>query len=100
MLWHQLHLDQPRSSWLVNTALELVTPEQRAVLEAHYGKKDEASVTRIKQLYRDLDLPTRFAKYEEESYARLTQKINAIADPRLPPAVFTLFINKIYKRTK
>ena len=78
-----------------------MTPEQRAVLEANYGQKhNDGAVARIKELYRTLGLPERFAAYEEASYARLTAQIAAVTDPRLPPAVFTKFIQKIYKRTK
>ena len=88
------------SSWLVNAALEVATVAQRSVLEAHYGRKDAAAVARVKALYQELDLPARFAAYEEASYARLSAQIAAVTDPRLPHAVFTTFMHKIYKRTK
>jgi farnesyl diphosphate synthase len=89
------------SSWLVNVALEVGTPEQRALLADNYGRKDAPeAVTRVKELYRTLGLPARFAAYEEDSHARLSARIAAVTDARLPPVVFTKFMQKIYKRTK
>ena len=57
-------------------------------------------MARVKALYVELGLPAHFAAYEEASYARLSAQIAAVTDPRLPPSVFTKFVQKIYKRTK
>ncbi len=37
-----------KCSWLVNTALNIATPEQRAILEANYAKKDDKCVETVK----------------------------------------------------
>ncbi|KAM9353400.1 farnesyl pyrophosphate synthase isoform 2-T2 [Symphorus nematophorus] len=88
-----------KCSWLVVKALEIMTPEQRAELEACYGRHDDASVEKVKALYNTLQMPTLYRRYEDESYQRL-QKLIAAHAQNLPHAVFLNFANKIYKRDK
>lgn len=88
-----------KCSWLVVKALEVMTPEQRSVLEACYGRKDENSVAKVKELYNALQMPTLYRTYEEESYKRL-QKLIARHAQNLPHSVFLNFAKKIYKRNK
>lgn len=88
-----------KCSWLVVTALEIMTPEQRAELEASYGRHDEASVRKVKGLYSSLQIPALYHKYEDESYQRL-QRLIARHAQNLPHSVFLNFAKKIYKRKK
>uniref|UniRef100_A0A3Q2DIQ9 Farnesyl pyrophosphate synthase n=1 Tax=Cyprinodon variegatus TaxID=28743 RepID=A0A3Q2DIQ9_CYPVA len=88
-----------KCSWLVVKALEVMTPQQRSVLEACYGRKDEASVAKVKELYNSLQMPMLYHTYEEESYQRL-QKLIAQHAQNLPHAIFLNFAKKIYKRNK
>lgn len=88
-----------KCSWLVVTALEIMTPEQRAKLEACYGRHDDASVEKVKALYNTLQMPALYHKYEDESYQRL-QKLIASHAQNLPHSVFLNFAEKIYKRIK
>lgn len=88
-----------KCSWLVVTALEVMTPGQRAELEACYGRHDEASVEKVKTLYNALKLPELYRSYEDESYQRL-QKLIARYAENLPHSVFLNFAKKIYKRNK
>lgn len=88
-----------KCSWLVVKALETMTAEQRAELEACYGRQDDASVEKVKALYDTLQMPTLYQKYEEESYQRL-QKLIACHAKNLPHSVFLNFAKKIYKRNK
>ncbi|XP_054904187.1 farnesyl pyrophosphate synthase isoform X2 [Poeciliopsis prolifica] len=88
-----------KCSWLVVKALEVMTPEQRSVLEACYGRKDEASVAKVKEVYNALLMPKLYHTYEEESYQRL-QKLIARHAPNLPHSIFLNFAKKIYKRNK
>jgi farnesyl diphosphate synthase len=55
-------------------------------------------VAAVKEVYKQLDLPGKFATYENESYARLTGLISE--QTLLPKAVFTSLLDKIYKRKK
>lgn len=87
-----------KCSWLVCTALATATPAQRAVIEAHYGKEEEAAVAAIKALYVEMDLEGAFWAYEADSYAKLTAAIEGQAD--VPAGVFTSMLAKIYKRQK
>ncbi|XP_037532851.1 farnesyl pyrophosphate synthase [Nematolebias whitei] len=88
-----------KCSWMVVKALEVMTPEQKSVLEACYGLSDEASVAKVKELYHSLQMPTLYQKYEEESYQRL-QKLIVQHSQNLPSSVFLIFAKKIYKRDK
>ncbi|KAK5922250.1 hypothetical protein CgunFtcFv8_019529 [Champsocephalus gunnari] len=88
-----------KCSWLVVTALEIMTAEQRAELEACYAQHDDACVEQVKALYNTLQMPALYHKFEEESYQRL-QKLIACHAQNLPHSVFLNFAKKIYKRNK
>ena len=64
-----------RSSFRVvfNFAEKLVTLEIK--VQRHYGKSSDENVDTIKQLYARLDLKSIFAKFEEDSYARIENLI-------------------------
>jgi len=47
-----------------------------------------------------LKLEDIFKAYEEESYKRISGLIAAVDTTVIAPAVFTLFMDKIYKRSK
>ncbi|KAJ7621630.1 isoprenoid synthase domain-containing protein [Mycena polygramma] len=93
-----------KCSWCINTALAVVTPEQRAVLDANYGRKDPAAEARVKEVYEAVGIRERYSKYEADVYAKLTEMINAIPEGAergtLKRKIFTSFVDKIYKRTK
>ncbi|XP_062279382.1 farnesyl pyrophosphate synthase [Scomber scombrus] len=88
-----------KCSWLVVKAMEIMNPEQRAELEACYGRHEDASVEKVKALYNTLQMPTVYHNYEDESYQRL-QKLIACHAQNLPHSVFLNFAKKIYKRNK
>uniref|UniRef100_A0A3P8Y7M2 Farnesyl pyrophosphate synthase n=1 Tax=Esox lucius TaxID=8010 RepID=A0A3P8Y7M2_ESOLU len=88
-----------KCSWLVVTALGVMTPEQRAELESCYGHHDDACVEKVKTLYNTLQIPTLYQQYEDESYQRL-QKLIVCHAQNLSHAVFLNFAKKIYKRNK
>ncbi|XP_067094201.1 farnesyl pyrophosphate synthase [Osmerus mordax] len=88
-----------KCSWLVVTALGVMTSEQRAELESCYGRHDDASVEKVKALYDTLQMPALYRQHEEDSYQRL-QKLIALHAQSLPHAVFLNFAKKIYKRNK
>jgi farnesyl diphosphate synthase len=45
-----------KCSWLVVQALQRASEEQKAVIEASYGKDEDEAVQRVKSVYRELDL--------------------------------------------
>ncbi|KAN0078395.1 Isoprenoid synthase domain containing protein [Tylopilus felleus] len=95
-----------KCSWCVNVALEVATAEQRAVLDANYGRKDAAKEGKVKEVYEAIGLRERYRVYEEGAKERIDKLIAAVPEPEgkvdgvLRRAVFTAFLNKIYKRTK
>ena len=97
-----------KCSWVVNTALALASPAQRAVLDASYGRKDPAAEARVKAVFEELGVRARYAAYEEDAYKRIMGLIETIPEAgmgvqgevRLQRAVFKSFLDKIYKRQK
>ncbi|KAI0805839.1 farnesyl pyrophosphate synthetase [Xylaria sp. FL0064] len=90
-----------KCSWLVNQALKLATPEQRKILEEHYGRKDSAHEAEIKKLYNDMNLQKVYEDFEEKTVSSLKEKINQIDESEgLKKEVFEVFLSKIYKRSK
>jgi farnesyl diphosphate synthase len=96
-----------KCSWCVNIALAVATPEQRAVLDANYGRKDADKEGRVKEVYEAIGLRERYRVYEEGVKVRIEGLIAGVPEPEgnvdggvLKRGVFTAFLNKIYKRTK
>ena len=87
-----------KCSWLVVQALDRCDEKQRKVLLDNYGQWDDKKVAIIKDLYRQLDLPAVFAKYEEDSYKTIQKELDELKI--LPRAVFEVLLGKIYKRSK
>nr|AKQ62666.1 farnesyl pyrophosphate synthase [Betula platyphylla] len=88
-----------KCSWLVVKALERSTEEQKKQLYEVYGKADEASVAKVKELYKVLDLQGVFAEYESKSYEKLVKFIECHPSKAVQ-AVLKSFLAKIYKRQK
>jgi len=94
-----------KCSWCVNVALAVATSEQRAVLDANYGRKDAEREARVKEVYEAIGLRERYRVYEEGVKEKLDALIAGVPEPEgvdgvLRRGVFTAFLNKIYKRTK
>ncbi|QKX63667.1 uncharacterized protein TRUGW13939_10838 [Talaromyces rugulosus] len=90
-----------KCSWLINQALEIVTPEQRKLLDEAYGRKDAALEAKVKVLYNDLKLEQRYKDFEEKRVGELREKISAVDESDgLKKEVFSAFLDKIYKRSK
>ena len=87
-----------KCSWLVVQALDLATPSQRKILEKNYGQWDDKKVAKVKALYKELGLKEIFDKYEEQSYNEIQEELKKVDS--MPKEVFTLFLKKIYKRSK
>ena len=95
-----------KCSWCVNVALDVVTPEQRAVLDANYGRKEAGKEERVKEVYEAIGLRERYKVYEEGAKEKIEKLIAEVPEPEvgvqgvLRRGVFTAFLNKIYGRTK
>jgi farnesyl diphosphate synthase len=84
--------------WLVVTALNKATPAQRQTLELNYGFKNKKKEAVIKKLYVEMGIEADFKAYEEQSYSDIQRLLANVKD--IPHAVFTNFLDKIYKRAK
>lgn len=91
-------IEDAKCCWMVCTALQQASEEQKATIKANYGQKDPAAVAKVKEVYRQLDLAGKFEAYEAESHAQLTRTIEE--QSLLPKQVFTSLLKKIYKRQK
>lgn len=90
-----------KCSWVVNTALNIATPEQRATLDAHYGGKTDQDEQKCKQLFSSMGIQKIYEEYEESIVARLRQQIDLIDESRgLKKQVLLEFLAKVYKRSK
>ncbi|KAL0320903.1 UNVERIFIED_CONTAM: Farnesyl pyrophosphate synthase [Sesamum radiatum] len=88
-----------KCSWLVVKALELCNEDQKKTLYENYGKDDPACVAKVKELYGALKLKDAYLEYEQTSYEKITNSIEA--HPRKEvQAVLKSFLAKIYKRQK
>ncbi|KIW68787.1 farnesyl pyrophosphate synthase [Phialophora macrospora] len=90
-----------KCGWLINQALQMVTPEQRKLLDENYGQKDDAKEAKVKELYNELQLEKRYQDYEEKRVGELRQLMAAVDESEgLKRGVFETFLAKIYKRSK
>jgi farnesyl diphosphate synthase len=88
-----------KCGWLINQALQIVTPEQRRLLDENYGQKDDAKEAKVKELYNELNLNQRYKDYEEKRVGELRQLISKVDESSgLKQGVFETFLAKIYKR--
>lgn len=90
-----------KCSWVINTALKLVTPEQRALLDENYGIKDSENEAKVKALFNELGIDKIYLDYEEKIATELKEKIAKTDESRgFKGEVLTAFLEKIYKRSK
>jgi farnesyl diphosphate synthase len=86
-----------KCGWLINQALQIVTPEQRKLLDENYGQKDDAKEAKVKELYNELKLEQRYQEYEEKRVGELRKMMEGVENEGLKGALET-FLSKIYKR--
>merc|ERR1719401_646572 len=94
-------IQDKKCGWLfVKAFCELASPEQKQFLEEHYGKCkiDSKEEKDIKQMYKDLNLPELYEKYEKDSYEKIMDLKQTVKE--VPWSVFEAFLKTIYKRQK
>eukprot|EP00877_Chromochloris_zofingiensis_P000555 jgi/Chrzof1/104/Cz01g03190.t1 len=91
-------IEDAKCCWMVCTALNIASDEQKEIIKANYGRHDPACVAKVKEVYKQLDLEGKFHDYEASSYESLSATIEE--QTLLPKAVFTSLLAKIYKRKK
>ena len=90
-----------KNSWVVNIALQNVTPEQRRILDENYGRKDGACEARVKQIFKEVGVEATYKTYEQEAYKKIVALVEQVpaAGGQLKREVFMAFLNKIFGRT-
>lgn len=68
-------------------------------MQENYGSPEEEKVSKVKCLYRELDIEQAFKDFEESSFREIMQLIETCSGD-LPKTMFEAFVNKIYKRNK
>ncbi|KAJ7754430.1 farnesyl-diphosphate synthase [Mycena metata] len=92
-----------KCSWCINMALGAASPEQRAILDANYGRRDPEMEARVKTVFEEVGLREKYRVYEEKVYAEIMALIESVPEDEgvvLKREVFTNFVDKIYKRQK
>ncbi|KAK9894866.1 terpenoid synthase [Cystobasidium minutum MCA 4210] len=90
-----------KCSWVINTALAHVTPEQRAILDSNYGRKNAESEALCKNVFLEVDIPSKYAAYEANFYEKINKQIDEVDEScGLKKDVLRSFLSKIYKRQK
>jgi farnesyl diphosphate synthase len=92
-------IEDSKCSWLIVQALSRASDEQRAILEANYGRPSADCVANVKAVYKDLKLQQVYTDFEDRSYAELLQLIEDCS-ANLPRDMFIVYANKIFKRQK
>lgn len=90
-----------KCSWVVNQALLKVNESQRKLLDENYGKKDDESEQRVKDLFNELRIQDIYHAYEESVVAKIKEQIEQIDESTgLKKEVLYSFLAKVYKRSK
>ena len=89
-----------KCSWLVVQALSAAGADERAVLEAHYAKKDAKSEEKVKALFEKLNLSKKYAEFELQSQEEIRAMIERHfgTSESVPKEVFLSLLQKISKR--
>ncbi|KAI5296655.1 Farnesyl pyrophosphate synthetase [Ascosphaera acerosa] len=90
-----------KCSWVINTALGKASAEQRATLDAAYGRKDKAKEEQVKAVFRELQIEAEYRRYEEARVQHIRSLIDKVDESQgLKKQIFSDFVEKIYKRDK
>eukprot|EP00455_Lapot_gusevi_P008054 TRINITY_DN13473_c0_g1_i1.p1 TRINITY_DN13473_c0_g1~~TRINITY_DN13473_c0_g1_i1.p1 ORF type:complete len:375 (+),score=93.04 TRINITY_DN13473_c0_g1_i1:69-1193(+) len=89
-----------KCSWLVVQALMRANPAQLQTLQDNYGKDlGGPCEARIKQLYRELELPALYQQQERQSFDECVASIENVPDD-IPKSIFQDLLDKIHDRKK
>jgi len=87
-----------KCSWLVVTALQQATPEQRQMLLENYGVNDPDKIAKVKECYADMRMPDLYSAYEEQTYNLIVSHMQHLS-PGLPKKLFEDMLSTIYRRS-
>lgn len=86
-----------KCSWLAVVCMQRANEEQKAIMMECYGKDDPTKIQRVKDLYKELGIPSTFATYEKESYNMIKVHIQQTSRG-VPHKAFLDILDKIFQR--
>ncbi|TIB32037.1 hypothetical protein E3P86_03220 [Wallemia ichthyophaga] len=94
-------IEDNKCSWCVCIALQLANKEQRKVLDENYGRKNPEQADRIKALYSEMEIESKFKSYEKEAHDRIVSLIEKVDEKSgMRKEAYYSFLYKVFGRTK
>ncbi|EPY54264.1 farnesyl pyrophosphate synthetase [Schizosaccharomyces cryophilus OY26] len=96
-----MDIEDNKCTWLVCQAKMTATAEQLMFLEKHYGRRNQESVLKVKQLYREIGIPNMYQNFEEAMVEKIMTEINGIDESTgMKKIIFFKFFKLIHKRSR
>ncbi|WBW71853.1 ER farnesyl pyrophosphate synthetase Erg20 [Schizosaccharomyces osmophilus] len=96
-----MDIEDNKCTWLVCQAKMAASAEQLMFLEKHYGGRNQDSVFKVKQLYRELGIPNMYQNFVEATVEKIMTEINDIdEDTGIKKIIFYKFFKLIHKRSR
>lgn len=89
-------IQENKYTWLVAEALQRCNEEQRQVLEMSYGRDDEEHMSRVKEIFKQLDMVKEFKSWGKKMVISIKSAIDNIDESTgLKKEVFTAMMSKV-----
>ncbi|KAF9516968.1 hypothetical protein BS47DRAFT_1291730 [Hydnum rufescens UP504] len=87
-----------KNTWVVNVALQHVTPAQRKILDENYGRKDSECEQRVKEVFAAVGVEAKYRAFERAAYEKIVGLVETIPEQgsELKREVFMAFLSKIF----
>ncbi|KAJ6111501.1 hypothetical protein N7523_007562 [Penicillium sp. IBT 18751x] len=89
-------IQENKCSWLSVYAMEHCNNDQKKEFQNCYGSSNEGDVTKVKELFRELNLPEAFYDWDKEMSTKIETMVEEMADPALKE-VLIAFLSKYNK---
>ncbi|KAN0027679.1 hypothetical protein ACTFIU_010652 [Dictyostelium citrinum] len=94
-------IQENKCSWLICKAITICNENQINQLKKHYGVNDDSSVSIVKSIYNEIDLPKHYQIFENEQFNLISGKLKTLSVTSHSKSEILLFLlNKIFKRVK
>lgn len=86
-------------TWFLIRALEIGSPEQKMIIQEHYGRDNDDSILKVYEVYEDLRLMDKYIETQADMISKIKTEISEISDEKLrdflfhlPDSVFSWYI--------
>ena len=94
-------IENGKCCWNIITALDICSGAQNQELQTNYGKKDIECVSKVKQIYSEIDLKNIFENFEKNLLREISEMIAVFeTESNVSKMIFTELLNQINKRIK